>query len=59
MSETEYSTIKLPTKFVEQMVDPFVKDDSYGFSSRPDVVKAAIREYAAKYPAALSAEISQ
>jgi len=45
----EYSTIRIPTKFLEKMVDPFVSNTSYGFSSRTDAIKAAIREYFKKF----------
>jgi len=45
MSETNYTTLKLPRTFVETHVDPFVDEKSAGFSSRAEVVKTAIREY--------------
>jgi Arc/MetJ-type ribon-helix-helix transcriptional regulator len=41
-----YTTIKLPSEFVEQVIDPLVSDAAQGFSSRADVVKAALREFA-------------
>lgn len=40
-----YTTIKLPTDFVQKFVDSLLEQDGLGFSSRAEVVKTAIREY--------------
>ena len=45
----DYTTVRIPTKFLEKMVDPFVADTAYGFSSRTDAIKAAIRDYFKKF----------
>lgn len=47
MSET-YTSIKLPTAFVEECVDPLVNSKGMGFSSRAEVVKAALRDFTNK-----------
>jgi len=44
----KYTTLKLPTDFVQKYVDPLLEQVGLGFSSRPEVVKTAIREYSQK-----------
>lgn len=44
----KYTTLKLPTDFVQKYVDPLLEQEGSGFSSRPEVVKTAIREYSQK-----------
>ncbi len=39
------SGVDISTAFLEKLVDPFLNDPSCGFKSRPELVKAAIREY--------------
>ena len=39
-----YSTIKLPSEFVESMIDPLVNRE-IGLGSRASVIKDALREY--------------
>ncbi|WP_371801774.1 ribbon-helix-helix domain-containing protein [Candidatus Lokiarchaeum ossiferum] len=43
-----YTTLKLPTDFVEKYVDPAINEEGSGFSSRSEFVKAAIRQYKPK-----------
>jgi metal-responsive CopG/Arc/MetJ family transcriptional regulator len=40
-----YTTIKLPSDFVIEILDPLVEKKSLGFSSRTDAIKTALREY--------------
>jgi metal-responsive CopG/Arc/MetJ family transcriptional regulator len=49
MSSTDYVTIKLPKEMVEKYIDPLVDDLSLGFSSRPEVIKAALRAFGKEY----------
>ena len=41
----DYTTIKLPTGFVKHMIDPLVQDHQSGFTSRTEVIKAALRDF--------------
>jgi len=45
MSETTYTTIKLPVEFVKDIIDPIVDDPKSGFGSRAEFIKQAVREY--------------
>ncbi len=41
---TEYTTVRLPKALLKQ-VDDVVKNQDLGYSSRAEVVKAAVRSY--------------
>jgi len=43
-----YTTVKLPTEFVESNIVPILKKKELGFSSNADVIKAAVRDFADK-----------
>lgn len=43
-----YTTIKIPTEFVQKYIDSLVEQNELGFSSRTEVVKTAVREYSQK-----------
>jgi metal-responsive CopG/Arc/MetJ family transcriptional regulator len=43
-----YTTIKLPTEFVLNVIDPLVESEGLGFTSRTEVIKTALREYSDK-----------
>jgi Arc/MetJ-type ribon-helix-helix transcriptional regulator len=47
-----YTSIKLPTAFVEQYIDTIVDAAADGFKSRAEVIKSALREFKDRFKGA-------
>lgn len=44
-----YISIQLPKDFVEKYIDSVVEHSEFGYSSRPEFVKAAVRSFSSEY----------
>ncbi len=49
MPRKKYASFQIPEDFVKATIDPFIEDNTLGFSSRAEVIKAAIRDFHAKH----------
>lgn len=39
----EYTNLKIPTEFVQKLIDPLVENKAFGYTSRANVVIDAVR----------------